>query len=216
MRNIKRFLIFIIIIGVAWYFVSPLWRQVEVHDASPIDQLGDQVSLGQGQGEVLVAEDFPAPLLMLSATAESYEEALSGMSEAKIMEFEEAMVGKEAKILGLVEQMPEELGPQTLSEGLFTPAAHNVKGRAEIIQHSGGTTLRLEEFQTINGPKLHIYLATDTDVTDFIDLGEIRGTRGDINYEVPADTDFEKYDTVLVWCEPFNVLFSYADLELHN
>jgi hypothetical protein len=73
--------------------------------------------------------------------------------------------------------------------------------------------LRFENFETINGPKLHIYLASDLSADDYIDLGEIKATKGNVNYEIPDGTDLEKYNKVLVWCRPFKVLFSYSELE---
>jgi len=45
-----------------------------------------------------------------------------------------------------------------------------------------------------------------------IDLGEIKATKGNVNYDIPEGTDLEKYNKVLVWCVPFRVLFSYSDL----
>lgn len=74
--------------------------------------------------------------------------------------------------------------------------------------------LRFEDFETVNGPNLHIYLATNLQADDFIDLGEIKATKGSVNYTLPSDVDLVKYNKVLVWCVPFKVLFSYADLDL--
>jgi hypothetical protein len=34
----------------------------------------------------------------------------------------------------------------------------------------------------------------------FIDLGSIKGNIGDQNYDVPADTDLNKYQAVTIWC----------------
>ncbi|MEK6842591.1 MAG: DM13 domain-containing protein [Nanoarchaeota archaeon] len=56
-------------------------------------------------------------------------------------------------------------------------------------------------------------MATDTNGEDYIDLGELKATKGNINYEIPEDIDFEKYDKVLIWCVPFKVLFGYAKLK---
>jgi hypothetical protein len=95
----------------------------------------------------------------------------------------------------------------------FIPSAHEVEGRAAIYEINGQKTLRFEDFETINGPDLFIYLATDTAAEDFVNLGEIKATKGNVNYDIPPDTDLEKYDTVLVWCRAFRALFSYAELK---
>ena len=95
----------------------------------------------------------------------------------------------------------------------FKPHDHDVEGKALLIDDNGKKVVRFEEFDTVNGPDLHIYLAADLDAKDYIDLGKIKATRGDVNYDVPLGIDTNKYNKVLVWCEPFSVLFSYAELE---
>lgn len=107
----------------------------------------------------------------------------------------------------------EEMMQMIIYQGDFTPSAHEVEGIAKVIEENGEKTLRFENFETINGPNLHIYLASDLDVNDYVDLGEIKATKGNVNYEIPENTDLEKYNKVVVWCVPFKVLFSYAELE---
>src|SRR3989338_4847202 len=43
-------------------------------------------------------------------------------------------------------------------------------------------------------------------------VGEIKGTKGSFNYNLDSSIDTEKYNKVLVWCVPFGVLFSFADI----
>lgn len=112
------------------------------------------------------------------------------------------------------ESLPESsIMQEIVAEGSFTPATHEVSGKAILISAQERNILRFEDFKTINGPDLHIYLSTDLEATDYIDLGEIKGTKGNINYDVPEGIDIEKYNKVLVWCEPFRVLFSSAELK---
>ncbi len=100
-----------------------------------------------------------------------------------------------------------------LSEANFQPKDHEVSGKALIIETNNQRILRFEDFETINGPDLHIYLSSDLEAKDYVDLGEIKATKGNVNYEVPNNVDLEKYNKVLVWGQPFRVLFSYAELE---
>ncbi len=100
-----------------------------------------------------------------------------------------------------------------LASADFKEGAHEVKGKVLLIETAKGKVLRFEDFETINGPNLHIYLSSDLNAKDYIDLGEIKATKGNVNYEVPSSVDLSKYNKVLVWCEPFKVLFSYAELE---
>ena len=114
------------------------------------------------------------------------------------------------------EASPEETGGTTMVEALFQASAHDVSGKALLIEAEGKKVLRFEDFETINGPDLRIYLATDREATDIIDLGEIKATKGDVNYDIPEGTDIGKYRYVLVWCRAFSVLFSYAELPLQE
>lgn len=113
----------------------------------------------------------------------------------------------------VVEMMePKDSEANLLSQAFFKPRAHGVEGKALLIEDGPDIILRFEDFETINGPNLHIYLSSDLGSSDFIDLGEIKATKGNVNYDIPLGTDLTKYDKVLVWCVPFKVLFSYADL----
>ena len=103
--------------------------------------------------------------------------------------------------------------PKALLEGNFVESAHEVSGKAIVIDTSNGKVLRFEDFETVNGPDLFIYLSSDLDNNDFIDLGKIKATKGNVNYQLPENVDLEKYNKVLIWCRAFRVLFSYAELK---
>ncbi len=138
------------------------------------------------------------------------EETASNNEENTTKNMTEELKAMENETIELDEPMPP--SPSVTHEGTFIPNDHRVAGSAKIIDVNGEKILRFENFDTVNGPNLHIYLSTDMSDDDFIDLGEIKATTGNINYEIPADIDVETYDTVLVWCVPFGVLFSYAEL----
>jgi hypothetical protein len=46
-----------------------------------------------------------------------------------------------------------------------------------------------------------------------VELGKLKGNEGDQNYEIPAGTDFAKFQTVSIYCERFNANFGAAPLE---
>lgn len=90
---------------------------------------------------------------------------------------------------------------------------HDAGGHTYTIPlEDGSSVLRLEDFYSTNGPGLRVYLATDTKATDYVSLGDLKANRGNQNYEIPHDTNLEKYNHVLIWCEPFSVLFGSAEL----
>lgn len=111
----------------------------------------------------------------------------------------------------------------SLSTGSFRDADsfHKGSGKADIYQGADGSyVLRFEDFDVTNGPDLHVYLAKHPDPTTsgevndggYLDLGAIKGNQGSQNYNVPAGTDISQYKSVVIYCQPFHVVFSVAPL----
>src|SRR6516162_6298513 len=120
------------------------------------------------------------------------------------------------------ETMPAGLATETvLSSGSFHSVAHGTKGTASIYQLTDGERiLRLTNFETSNGPDVHVYLIAANDARDnetvkkggFLELGSLKGNIGDQNYDIPADADLAKYRAVTIWCMRFSVNFGTAPL----
>jgi hypothetical protein len=90
---------------------------------------------------------------------------------------------------------------------------HMASGQVKVLQIPDGTQiLRFENLDITNGPDLYVYLATDTTAKDFVSLGRLKGNIGNQNYPIPENTDFEKYNTVLIWCQAFSTLFGSSKL----
>ncbi|MBI2955698.1 MAG: DM13 domain-containing protein [Acidobacteria bacterium] len=112
-------------------------------------------------------------------------------------------------------------GPAILAMGSFHGVAHETRGTATLYQlPDGKRVVRFTNFETSNGPDVQVYLVAAPDATDsetvtkagFIHLGALKGTTGDQNYDVPADADLAKYQSVTVWCRRFSVNFGTAPL----
>ena len=108
-----------------------------------------------------------------------------------------------------------------LVRGEFKSIAHETKGTARIYRLADGKrVLRLTDFATSNGPDVRVYLVAAADAPDdetvkkagFLEVGKLKGTDGDQNYEVPADLDLGKYRAVTIWCRRFAVNFGTAPL----
>ena len=90
---------------------------------------------------------------------------------------------------------------------------HDTQGNAYTIPlEDTSNVLRLENFKSTNGPDLYVYLSTDENASDFVNLGALKASSGNQNYEIPDDTDLNKYNKVLIWCKAFGVLFGSAEL----
>jgi hypothetical protein len=91
---------------------------------------------------------------------------------------------------------------------------HEAEGLAkEISLEDGRQFVRFENFKVTNGPDLFVYLATDKSASDFVDLGKLKANNGNQNYQIPPGTDLSKYNTVVIWCKAFSVLFGSAALK---
>jgi hypothetical protein len=92
---------------------------------------------------------------------------------------------------------------------------HFGRGTALLIQVEPGVyVLRFEDFSVRNGPDLRVYLSTNPDgysASDYL-IGALRATDGSFNYDIPPDVDISIYRSVIIWCEPFAVLFAVAHL----
>jgi len=111
--------------------------------------------------------------------------------------------------------MDETAQVTTLAEGTFIDRAHPTRGTAKIITDGDRRFLRLEGFETDNGPDLNVYLATGDPTGspgEFVDLGDLKGNVGDQNYEIDPGVAIDEYTTVFIWCVRFSVAFGAAAL----
>lgn len=178
----------LILLSIAWFLASPLFINETVDEALPT------------------------------------KEALMAMPEDKRQQTMQLITKKMASMPD--KAMQEEMvtsSPLLIKQGLFkdADAIHQGSGKALIYQlEDGSHLLRLEDFKVTNGPDLMVYLAKKSDITEasqvtdgFISLGDLKGNIGSQNYIIPAGTDIAKYNSAVIWCELFGVLFSPATLQ---
>lgn len=102
--------------------------------------------------------------------------------------------------------------------GSFVSHAHGTTGTVRVLTTEGGATVvRFQDLATDNGPDLKVYLSTNpADSAEIgsgaLSLGDLKGNRGNQNYEVPAGTDLASFRSVVIWCERFTVAFGAAPL----
>jgi hypothetical protein len=208
-------LIVIIIVGAgAYYLVFPLFISTEVNEPLPTS--------------AVQSESFQRFAVM------NEEEKMQAAKQMSPQERDEIMSAAARVNNSVDESMNQTLlqlqqQPQnttstantrqdTVRTGSFVGVGdgiHNAEGIAKVIPlEDGSNILRLENLQVTNGPDLYVYLATDKSALDFVSLGKLKANNGNQNYNIPSQTDLIKYDTVLIWCRPFSVLFGSAELAL--
>lgn len=171
------------VLAVGWWLGSPLFLDNEVDEAFP-----------------------------LSASAE----VPSGSSQDAVeKEMEEA--ADTDNPMPEDEAMPDD--PVAVLSGTFAGADdfHRGSGTATVYELADGSRiLRLEDFEVTNGPDLHVLAVPNSDPTsrddivDYVDLGKLKGNIGNQNYDIPADIG--DFGSIVIYCEPFHVLFASASI----
>lgn len=112
-------------------------------------------------------------------------------------------------------------GPIVVSSGRFHPVAHPGTGDAIVYRlEDGSHVLRLENLDIFNGPALYVYTVAAKDASDgetvldagFLNLGPLKGNKGNQTYELPAEFDPKKHRSISIWCQRFSVNFATAPL----
>ena len=119
---------------------------------------------------------------------------------------------------------PKELAaPRELTAGDFVSQEHKTSGRATVLElPDGSKVLRLTGLASSDGPDLHVWLTDATAGGDWfkyddgrqVKLGKLKATHGNQNYAIPAGTSLEGLQSVVIWCDRFNVAFGSAALKL--
>ena len=209
MKNKTKIIISIIVaaivIPIGIYTISPLFINTEINE--PLPPLSSE--------STLVFEKF-----MAKTEDEKINTAKNMTVEEKNMIMKMAAkqnttINENMTItIGISQNTAEENKNLLVSDFMgVNDGIHTAEGYVKILTLlDGSQILRLEDFRSTNGPDVHLYLSTDKQASNFIDLGRLKANNGDQNYQIPIDTDFNKYKYVLIWCQPFSVLFGSAQL----
>jgi hypothetical protein len=100
-----------------------------------------------------------------------------------------------------------------LKQGDLIGVGHTVSGSVKVYEDGGKKIVVLDPFSSQNGPDLRIYLSTDQNATQYVNLGALKSVTGKQSYDVTGMPDLEKYKFILVWCQEFSVLFGKAELK---
>ena len=103
-----------------------------------------------------------------------------------------------------------------VARGRFRSHEHATTGEAAVVSLPDGRRfLTLTSFSTSPGPDLRVRLAPegsfDGGADGTVDLGALKGNRGDQQYAVPRDVAIAGR-TVVIWCRAFSAAFGSARL----
>ena len=111
-----------------------------------------------------------------------------------------------------------------LYTGSFHSDTHEATGRATVYQQpNGGRTLTLSNFSTSNAPELRVILLDGSSLANGQnltmndnhdrDLGKLKATQGEQSYALPADLDFNRFNTVVIYSPGSKTIVGTAALD---
>jgi hypothetical protein len=115
-------------------------------------------------------------------------------------------------------------GPVVVRQGDFVTHEHETTGTARVVRNADGShRLELAGLDTSNGPDLRVWLSDQPvrsgvagwrvfDDGQWVELGRLKGNKGDQAYAIPAGTDLDRLGSVTIWCKRFAVSFGAAAL----
>ncbi len=98
----------------------------------------------------------------------------------------------------------------------FIGDAHDASGAAKVVEVEGQRYLEFDaDFRSDDGPDLFVLLhreavPTSYSADNYVNLGRIQALDGAQRYAIPADVDIASIQSAVIWCQQFNVTFSYA------
>ncbi len=187
----------LLVVGAAitWYLVSPL-----IDEGTELDE-----ALGFA---IVQGGDTPVAGTPAAAAAGSTPATAEASAAAAAPSDGDAGAPVAAAAPGMLVASGELVGADSFHAG---------SGRVLLLRGPDGTDLlRFEHYEVRNGPNLHVFLTPDpggdVHADGALDLGEVRATRGNVNYELPPGADLGSFRFAVIYCVPFRVVFATAEL----
>ena len=109
--------------------------------------------------------------------------------------------------------------------GTWTKKNYGIKGAWSIVTTDEGRFIELDEkFRTRNAPDLKLFLSplaaadltNDNAVAGSKLISPLRSNKGAQRYRLPAGTDLDDYQTLVIHCERFSKLWGVSDLAVQD
>ncbi|MEO1407848.1 MAG: DM13 domain-containing protein [Pseudomonadota bacterium] len=120
----------------------------------------------------------------------------------------------EATVASVAAQAP-------IAGGDFVKKKKRIRGAWQIEARADGNFIVFnDEFRTSNGPDLKVFLSPTsisdvtgkTAVNGSVLVGVLKSNKGGQEYRIPAGVNLDDFESVLIHCEEFAVLWGGADL----
>jgi hypothetical protein len=159
---------------------------------------------------------FRAPVLGAYLLTAALLGGYLGLSTLRDRVVDERVVTAAAPSAGAPARGPAERRNVQLAVGRFRSHEHETTGSAKVVRLADGRRfLTLTGFATSAGPDLRVRLVpgdtSDGGAPGAVDLGALKGNRGDQQYELPRRAAVAGR-TVVIWCRAFSAPFGSAPL----
>ncbi|MDA8140841.1 MAG: DM13 domain-containing protein [Desulfobacteraceae bacterium] len=111
------------------------------------------------------------------------------------------------------EKMMETTPAAPMAVMLAGSEGHMAAGKVSFTKEMGKEQLVLTDIDVEKVPDGHVYLAKHGDRTQGIDLGVLKQFTGTVYFALPAMTNPEDYDSVIIYCKKFKVEIGRAKLD---
>lgn len=184
----------------AYFLISPLFIVTQVNEPIPTAQMAKQ----EYEKFISMSEE---DMMHMATQMSEHQKDMIMMGAAQVTRT------VDENITGMNQQGVEKATIEVIRTGSFVGVGgHPAEGVAKILSVNANQYLRFEEFMVINGPDLHVYLTRGGDVQNGEHLGKLKGSKGEQNYSL-VGIDTSKYDTAVIFCQPFRVVFATATLK---
>ena len=187
--GLMAFVIIIIILGagISWILISPLFLEGETLD-----------------------EELPDTIGVVNNTTVATDENNDMENTSTVMENE---------TITMTDSNTSSSQFTLISQGELqrVDSVHHGSGTVQLVKNNelGSYSIFFRDVVIANGPGLVVYLTTGhegfSEADDHADLGKLKAQKGNFSMDVPEGVDPTEYNTVIVWCEPFNILFTYGN-----
>ncbi len=111
---------------------------------------------------------------------------------------------------------------ETIKSGTWTEKSYEVKGKWSIVKADDQYKIVLNDyFKTKNAPDLKIFLSkkskgdlkSSNATKEAVFVSKLKSAKGGQEYVIPADVNIEDYQSIIIHCEEYSVLWSAASLK---
>lgn len=103
------------------------------------------------------------------------------------------------------EKMHKETMAAPMMSMLSGSDGHHATGKVSLSREMGTYVLTLADIKVDKVPDGHVYLAKDGDRKAGLHLGMLKRFTGTVTFALPAEAQPDMYDSVIIYCEKFDV-----------